>query len=584
MKKILVLTTVFMALLSNVFAQTLKADVEADKVPMGEVFYLNLSYDGKDGASLQPDLSGLQNDFTVYSTSSSSQMNYINGQSFQQSDWDIGLLPKHEGKVTIPAIKVGKYTSQPITIEVLPAGSTVAGVGKQGNVKNDNQLAEATKFSVDLEVDNTNPYIQQEVNAVLSIHDKIGLQLTSAPQFVNADNWLIKELKNYEVKNVNGERVIKFYYAMFPQKSGNLELPTAKINGFYISADNINKHPLLQQGFNSLFQFMSMDINDVFGTQKPVELYSKTAQINVLPEVADYGQNWWLPAENLKFEAMWTEKKPLFMVGETVAREIALTVLGVADTQLPELSFTDDKNFKLYPENPQFNTEVIKDKVVSQAVTRVVYIPQKNGEQILPELKLQWFNVRTKKIETAVIPAEKVFVEGHSVEPETKSMPAENTKTQVTEQKTEKTEITPQNLVSDEKIWIWVIAAFLAGLLISFLFRRPQTAEKKETKSRTDWKSIIRCNLNNKDYRALRDNLILWGNMVFKDANISNLQDLAKAVKQDNFENQLQNLNKILYGGENVSLDAVIILQAIKNSSGHKNKNEAEELLPKLYK
>ena len=82
----------------------------------------------------------------------------------------------------------------------------------------------------------------------------------------------------------------------------------------------------------------------------------------------------------------------------------------------------------------------------------------------------------------------------------------------------------------------------------------------------------------------MRDNLILWGNTVFKDVNISNLQDLAKAVKQDNFENQLQNLNKILYGGENVSLDAAIILQAIKNSSGHKNKNEAEELLPKLYK
>ena len=197
---------------------------------------------------------------------------------------------------------------------------------------------------------------------------------------------------------------------------------------------------------------------------------------------------------------------------------------------------------------------------------------------------MQWFNVRTKKIETAVIPAEKVFVEGHSVEPETKSMSAENTKTQATEQKTEKTEITPQNLVSDEKIWIWVIVAFLAGLLISFLFRRPQAVKKEENKSRTDWKSIIRRNLDNKDYRALRDNLVLWGNTVFKDANISNLQDLAKAVKQDNFENQLQNLNKILYGGENVSLDASIILQVIRNSSGHKNKNETEELLPKLYK
>lgn len=584
MKKFWIFTLCYMALLSNAVAQTLKADVEADKVPMGEVFYLNLSYDGKDGASLQPDLTELQKEFTVYSTLSSSQMNYINGKSFQQSDWDIGLMPKHEGKATIPAIKVGKYQSQPITIEVLPAGSAVAGASRQGNVKNDNQLAETTKFAVELEVDNTNPYVQQEVNAVLTIHDKIGLQLTAAPQFVNAENWLIKELKNHEVKNINGERVIKFYYAMFPQKSGDLELPVAKINGFYVSADSINNHPLIQQGFNSLFQFMSMDINDVFGTQKPVELYTKTAQINVLPEAAGYGKNWWLPAENLKFEAMWTEKKPLFMVGETVAREIALTALGVADTQLPELSFADDENFKLYPENPQLNTDVIKDKVVSQAVTRVVYIPQKGGEQILPEIKLQWFNVRTKKIETAVIPAEKVFVEGHSIEPETQALPVENAENQVTEPKSEKNGIAAQSLTADEKVWIWVIAAFLAGLLISLLFRRPQSAEKEECRNKTDWSSIIRRNLNNKDYRALRDNLILWGNTVFKDINISNLQDLAKAVKQEDFDIQLQNLNKILYGGENASLDEDVILQALKKDYGRKNKKEAKELLPKLYK
>lgn len=584
MKKFWIFTLCYMALLSNAVAQTLKADVEADKVPMGEVFYLNLSYDGKDGASLQPDLTELQKEFTVYSTSSSSQMNYINGKSFQQSDWDIGLMPKHEGKATIPAIKVGKYQSQPITIEVLPAGSAAAGASQQGNVKNDNQLAETTKFAVELEVDNTNPYVQQEVNAVLTIYDKIGLQLTAAPQFVNAENWLIKELKNHEVKNVNGERVIKFYYAMFPQKSGDLELPVAKINGFYVSADSINNHPLLQQGFNSLFQFMSMDINDVFGTQKPVELYTKTAQINVLPEVAGYGKNWWLPAENLKFEAMWTEKKPLFMVGETVAREIALTALGVADTQLPELSFADDENFKLYPENPQLNTDVIKDKVVSQAVTRVVYIPQKGGEQILPEIKLQWFNVRTKKIETAVIPAEKVFVEGHSIEPETQALPVENEENQVTEPKSEKNGIAAQSLPADEKVWIWVIAAFLAGLLISLLFRRPQSAKQQECRNKTDWSSIIRRNLNNKDYRALRDNLILWGNTVFKDINISNLQDLAKAVKQEYFDIQLQNLNKILYGGENASLDEDVILQALKKDYGRKNKKEAKELLPKLYK
>ena len=107
MKKFLLALSFALVAAAAARAQVLRANIESSTVPMGEAFNLNLSYDGKDGANLQPDLSVLQKDFSIYSTSSSSQISYVNGQSSEQRDWDIGLLPKREGEVEIPAISVG---------------------------------------------------------------------------------------------------------------------------------------------------------------------------------------------------------------------------------------------------------------------------------------------------------------------------------------------------------------------------------------------------------------------------------------------------------------------------------------------
>ena len=146
MKKFLLALSFALVAAAAARAQVLRANIESSTVPMGEAFNLNLSYDGKDGANLQPDLSVLQKDFSIYSTSSSSQISYVNGQSSEQRDWDIGLLPKREGEVEIPAISVGKYKTQPLKLKVLPAGSAVAAQPQSGNVQNDNQLAETVKF------------------------------------------------------------------------------------------------------------------------------------------------------------------------------------------------------------------------------------------------------------------------------------------------------------------------------------------------------------------------------------------------------------------------------------------------------
>ena len=65
MKNILGYVTMFLLWTGSLQAQTLVAEVDSNEVPLGEVFNLNLTYDGADGGTLQPDLSVLQQDFSI---------------------------------------------------------------------------------------------------------------------------------------------------------------------------------------------------------------------------------------------------------------------------------------------------------------------------------------------------------------------------------------------------------------------------------------------------------------------------------------------------------------------------------------
>ena len=82
----------------------------------------------------------------------------------------------------------------------------------------------------------------------------------------------------------------------------------------------------------------------------------------------------------------------------------------------------------------------------------------------------------------------------------------------------------------------------------------------------------------------MRDNLLGWGNEVYKSQNIRNLQDLSKVVAQDDFANQLEILNKILYAGASEKLNTEIILRVIKTCQKKQNGKSHQEPLPKLYK
>lgn len=588
---------VFFGMTVAAAADGFEAGLETSAVTMGETFYLNVSYEGQNSLTAQPDFGVLQKEFDIVSTFSSSQINIINGRRTQRLEWKLGLQPKKTGVLTIPALKAGQYETAPLPVEVSPAGSsvkantvaTVTAAGKNTSAQTENTV----EISADLAADTKTPYLQQEINAVLTITDPVGLQLTAEPVFQDSGDWIIKSLGKPSVsQKSDGTREIKFRYALFPQKSGVLEIPSVSVNGFYMSYEHSGQKSIPSlfgsHGLNGFFQLLDMDVDfdSMFGTQKPVSLQTEPVTVKVRPADASFQGSWWLPAESVTLAAAWDTKKPLFKAGETVAREITLKAVGVADTQLPEIQFNDDENFRIYPENPQYSSSVNGNYVVSEAVIRVVYIPQRGGEMQLPEIRVPWFNVTSGKTETAVVPAQKIFVEGGSFNAPAVNTPADMPEKETVRENNVENEPVAETYLNKNNMIFIILAAFAAGIICCLLLFRflLHSQNDKKVKTSSGWADLIAKNLENKDYRTLRDNLLKWGNETFRNRTIANLNDLAECLDNEKFSEQMQILNGVLYGGSADIPDGRIILETVKNYRGKNGKDRNDEILPNLYK
>ncbi|MBP1532169.1 MAG: BatD family protein, partial [Alphaproteobacteria bacterium] len=375
------------------------------------------------------------------------------------------------------------------------------------------------------------------------------------------------------------------------KKSGKLQTPLMRINGTYAKRDFSNN--TMQGRFRNMSNSFGLGGDDLFDmffvTPQPISFASEPLDIEVKAIPAEYGNEHWLPATALSVSAQWSEKNQQFKVGETVAREITITAAGVMPEQLPEPSFGTNEAWKQYPETPQLNSIVHDGEVISQAVVRVVYIPQKGGEYTLPEIRVPWFNVKTGKAEIAVVKAEKVMVKGEDIEvavtKEDEQDIAENQLSTAINQ--------PQNLSeaktaeAKEAKWIWlalVAGAFVIGGILSYAVFGRNSRTTATTTGKAESLKDIEKYLKSEDYRALRNALIAFGSKENNSFAVNNLNDLAKLVNQAEFAAQMELLNGILYAGKQASLDDEIIIKSLKNM--HKNNATASNSkpLPELYK
>lgn len=584
MKKYILGLILSLAIVFQAAAQSLQASVNRTEVPEGETILLTLTYDGNDQSGT-PDISVLQKDFTIYSQGSNYKINIINGKKTITRQWNLGLIPQKSGEIIIPAIKMAGASSQPFSIRVISGGDS-----SQASHVAPNE----PKFSVRAEVDNHNPYVQQQINLTVSLYDRGGFQGES-PVFFGGNNqdWIVKQVHEPTVssKVIDGQslREIKFYYALFPQKSGELTIPSVRLNGYYLTQAKGRLRDPFEDLFGNDIMSLGLGMSDIFATRNPVQLMTKPIKIQVRP--AQSNGHWWLPAESVRLYSEWNPAKPNFQAGEAVSRTVYVQAIGVLDTQIPAIDFPKMDGMKQYPEKPIAETTAENGQIIALKKITNVYIPEKTGQMTLPPVVVNWFNVTNGQIEQATLPAMHISVEAgngiSTISPQNAPEPQDFTqRTKTVENVADETaEVLAQEMpAAPKRLYAMIAGAFVLGILLTYLIIGAKGAKESQA-AHGDYLKSIKHNAKAHDFRGLRDNIIEWARQKYRNDKVTNLKDVAKLVRSKEFENELNKLSEELYSNNGKDWDAAAFIASFEKIYKKKShKTTEEKILPELYK
>lgn len=404
--------------LSTAHAATLNAQLDRSKINTGDT--VTLSIELPPNSSAQPDLSPLQQNFDILGTGSSTRMQIINGQTSQSNRLNITLLPHDQGKLTIPALKVGSDETTPLQLSVQNA--PLADSSQAGSPV-------WVEMETGLPKDNHDVSVQQEIPVTVRLYSSIPLRNVSlnppAPSGATVEK-LTQDTQYQTERNGQTYQVVEQHYAVFPEQAGDLTIPPVNLRAttpdpnqqqrgafgggmfnddFFQNA--FKNSPLTQQMMNDSF---SSDPFGMFDSGKPVNLRSNRLEFSVahIPEAAQ--GNSWLPARNVTLSDSWQGNPPPLRSGEPANLTLTVTADGLTGAQIPAVKLPEIPGVRVYSEPAQTDNRTNGEQVIGTSTQTFTLIPEQTGQLALPAISLPWWNTRTQSMQTAELPAQTLTV------------------------------------------------------------------------------------------------------------------------------------------------------------------------------
>ncbi|UWF51729.1 BatD family protein [Pseudomonas sp. N3-W] len=360
-------------------AAELAASVDRSRLNSGET--VDLTLESTDVTLFgKPDLTPLEPLFEVRGTRQVNQLNTLNGDNRATTRWIITLLPKENGSVEIPALQLGEARSQPLTVQVMAS---------------ENQDTKTTLAPVFIEasLDQSSVYVQAQAILTLRIYHSVSLYDDSSLtplQIPDARIETLGESRTYE-KVINGLRhgVIEMRYAIFPQHSGLLTIPTQTF-----SATLVDAQPSLDTAASGP------------KAGKLMRVSSSEIPLTVKPKPVAYPADApWLPARSLSLEESWNPEPDHAQVGDSLTRSLTVKAEGLAGSQLPPLPATDGNGLRRYPDQPVLSNHNSERGLIGSREDREALVPTRSGAIDLPMVNIVWWNTFEDHLEHTSLPA-----------------------------------------------------------------------------------------------------------------------------------------------------------------------------------
>lgn len=558
----------------NVFAGNLTASVDRDTLGLEETFTLVLRYDEQISAS--PDYELLQKDFDILNTQSGTQMSIINGSMEAATEWKIALAPKRIGKLLIPSFNIDGAVSDAIEITV---------EGKSRKPKDSD-----TNVSVEMETSVDAAYVQQQIIVTLRLYTTVGLSGIELQPMQVKDALVVQlDEKQYQTKiNNRPGAVVETRYAIFPQQSGELIIPSML---YQVSVN--------QGGRDIWDRFYGNNRNNI------LRLRTDEQRINVLAAPASAAGNSWMPAKSLELSEHWSTDINALKVGEPVTRTITIKADSLTAGQITPLDVSNIDGVTFYKDQAQTDDQKSPNGVVGTRIETIAIVPTKEGTFTLPQTEVRWWNTHSQMMETAYLNAVTLKVgSGVASQPATGS----NAIASINENNNEEPVDTPATTDANtnqlqiqqvEKTPVWLYVTNLISLLIAALFafkflqqRRTNESNRNshnhilraQQETETNAWSEVKRQLADKSLTGLRKAIIDWGRIYWRAPDINGLKTVAERARNAELSDELRKLDEAIFSNQNAVPDLDKLLQILANLRRDKQKNNsADPTLKSLY-
>ena len=378
-------------------------------VVLGERFRITYKVNTRDAKEFRaPDMKSIQI-ITGPATSTSSSTTITNGkvESTTTITYTFTAAATEEGDVQLDGATIkanGKQiTSNKLTIRVLPPDQTSQGGQGQGSTQPRGQTSSGQSSSAsggqDLfmlaTVDKTTAYEQEAILLTFKIYALPSVDLTSmSNKMPDLKNFHVQEVelpqqKEFQLEHYNGRNyktMVWSQYLLFPQHSGELEIPSTPFEGVIAQRVENNSGDIFDMFFNSSRY-----------VEVKRELPTRSIKINVKPlpqgktsafygGVGDYSISSTISATDVTANDAVTVRVILSGTGN----------LKLVET--PEIKFPQD--FDIYDPKVENKYTIKGGRQTGNKVYEYLVIPRHAGQYTIPALEFQYFDPKSGSYKT----------------------------------------------------------------------------------------------------------------------------------------------------------------------------------------
>ncbi|PIU83767.1 MAG: hypothetical protein COS68_02250 [Elusimicrobia bacterium CG06_land_8_20_14_3_00_38_11] len=391
-KVLILLFSILYSLFSAIYAEiNINASVDKNTVNFGDSIILQVVVSGDVSNIPKPELPSLT-DFNVYSSGTSQNISFVNGQVSSSVTYNFILSPNKPGKFTIGAVSLivagKKYSTAPINIEVLPSGSSPS--QKQVNLpQTDISSQHNREIFVTAVLDKKRVFVNEAITYTFRFFTARNLYSNPEYRPPNFTGFMVEDLppqKNYQTI-IDGKRynVIEIKTALFATSPGNYNLGEASL---LASVRDFTNDP-----FGNFFD--DDFFKGFFDGGKTVSVKSKPLSVEVLP----------LPSENKpanfssavgSYDIKSSADKSEVEVNNPITLTVTISGFGNVKSIL-EPKFPNIAGVRKYDTISSVNISKSNYKVSGSKTFNTVIVPLNPGYVIIPEFEFSYFNPSEKE-------------------------------------------------------------------------------------------------------------------------------------------------------------------------------------------